>query len=373
MSIAWLLPGALAGVGLALLPIAIHLLVRQPARTLPYPSLRFLRETHLASCRRRSIEDLLLVCVRASLIALVAVALAGPVVSTASRQASYAGRVSRAIVLTPDGAERDTVEQLATGAFASTIIARPRLVDGFADAGRWLDQQAASSREIVVVGTVRRGALADADLSVVKPGVGIRFVPATPRSEPDAMLPVLARRGGRLVRINRPMRLTVDSTWAGEGVASPVPDDLVGIVSNPEHGELAAAALRAALVAGVPWVNVNQRVLIVWDGATAAIPAGVTAIHMPVPEPPSRAADAVRDVLAGVSPPRTREPVLVPAEQLAAWTRAPGPPSLDAPLSDEGDRRWVWGLVLVLLVVESWLRRSPAAASDAKVEEARVA
>ena len=63
MSIAWIAPAALFGVGLIALPIAIHLLVRQHARTLVFPSLRFLRETQLAALRRRTIQDAaLLLC-----------------------------------------------------------------------------------------------------------------------------------------------------------------------------------------------------------------------------------------------------------------------------------------------------------------------
>ena len=41
---------------LVVLPIAVHLLVRQHSRTQLYPSLRFLRETQLAAFRRRKVE-----------------------------------------------------------------------------------------------------------------------------------------------------------------------------------------------------------------------------------------------------------------------------------------------------------------------------
>ena len=77
-----------------------------------------------------------------------------------------------------------------------------------------------------------------------------------------------------------------------------------------------------------------------------------------------------------VSPvPTWKEPVAISAEQLARWTRNPGAPSPDAPLSDEGDRRWLWAAALALLALEWSLRRSAAvakAATDAAVE-ARVA
>ncbi len=82
MSITWLAPAALLGVALIALPIAIHLLVRQHARTLAYPSLRFLRETQLAAFRRRTLQDGLLLACRAAIVALAAVALAGPLLQT---------------------------------------------------------------------------------------------------------------------------------------------------------------------------------------------------------------------------------------------------------------------------------------------------
>jgi hypothetical protein len=60
------------------------------------------------------------------------------------------------------------------------------------------------------------------------------------------------------------------------------------------------------------------------------------------------------------------------SDRLAGWSR---PVGFDpATPSDEGDRRWFWGLALVLLSVEALLRRSQ---SDMKREisepEARVA
>src|SRR5262245_4892484 len=98
MSIGWLVPAALAGIALVLLPIAVHLLVRQPARRLPFPSLRFLHETQLAALRRRTIQDAWLLLCRALIIALAAIAFAGPVFRSDARMAAFAARTSRAII-----------------------------------------------------------------------------------------------------------------------------------------------------------------------------------------------------------------------------------------------------------------------------------
>ena len=149
MSLLWTTPLALLGIALIALPIAVHLLVRHQVRTLAYPSLRFLRETQLAAFRRRRIEDLALLICRCAIVALAAIALAGPVLQTESRNAQQAGRVSRAIVSV--GAVPEEVSaRLTNGAFASESFTRVALADGLRDALRWLDAQPRSAREIVI-------------------------------------------------------------------------------------------------------------------------------------------------------------------------------------------------------------------------------
>jgi hypothetical protein len=376
MSISWLVPGALIGVALVAWPIAIHLLVRQQTRTLPFPSLRFLQETQLAAFRRQSIQDAWLLGCRAAIITVAAAALAGPLLHSPARQAAYAARTSRAVVTTPDGADRETLARVADGAFASATFTRAKIADALADAARWLDAQPASAREIVIAGALRRGDLTDADIGGVNDAIGLRFVAAAdPGPQLPGTLPVLTRRDGRLVRIDRPLRAEPDRTHIAEAAAIAVPQDLVTTAAAAGDAVLAEAALAAALNAGVPWMDFTQRVVIVWEGA-APMPDTPTVriATMPVPSPPARAADAVREVLATLSPPPLREPVLISADQLAAWTRMPGPPSQDARLVDEGDRRWLWGGVLALLALEARLRRSRASATQPAAEEgARVA
>ena len=372
MSIFWTAPAALVALTLIALPIAVHLLARQNIRTLPYPSLRFLRQTQLAAFRRRAIHDAALLLCRVAIIAIAALALAGPVFQTSARHAAYANRVSRAIVPL-DGVDRDMVERAADGAFASTIIFFPgSMVDALMEAARWLEQQPPSAREILFLGALRRGALNDAELSAIDRDIGIRFQPVTVATRSDVVVPILTRRNGTLVVIDRRARLDGDATHVTDGPAVAVPQDLIGIVASAGDTALAAAALRAALDAGVPWANLNQHVVIAWDGAdTGSVKTGTRVIRMEVPPPPA-AADAVREVLLTISRPRLREPVMVSAEQLAAWTRPPGPPSSDAPVSDEGDRRWLWAASLLLLTIEWWMRRSAATESD-HIKEARVA
>jgi hypothetical protein len=374
MSIFWTAPAALIGLALVALPIAVHLLARRNVRTLPYPSLRFLRQTQLAAFRRRAIEDAALLICRLAIVALAALALAGPVLQNDARQAAYLQRVSRAIVLTRDGVDREAMERAADGAFRSIVITRLTMADALAEASRWFDEQPPSAREIVILGALRRGVLNDVDVAAVDRNIGIRFMPATIETPSTTVVPILSRRAGKLVAISRQVRADVDATQVTDGPLSAVSTDLVRIIASSTDTPLAEAALAAALDAGIPWTNFNQRIVIAWDGAdTGSVGRNTGLIRMPVPAAVQAAADAVREVLLTASRPRFREPVLITAEQLAAWTRSPGAPSADAPIADEGDRRWLWGAVLVLLLIEWRMRRAPAARQADQSEEARVA
>jgi hypothetical protein len=68
------------------------------------------------------------------------------------------------------------------------------------------------------------------------------------------------------------------------------------------------------------------------------------------------------------------EIVPIPDSQLRAWTRAPGPPPPPRPETVErDDRRWLWGVVLLLLAIETWMRRQTTATQHAEETRARVA
>ena len=364
MTIAWLAPAAFAGLFLIALPIAVHLLVRQQAREQLFPSLRFLRETQLAALRRRRIEDAALLLCRAAIIAAAILALAGPVVMTPARTATQASRVSRAVIVSGEGSPAQASDE-AAGAFRSVTINRADIADAISDAMRWFEQQPPSAREIVMVGALQRGAVTAADLAAVPRDIGIRFARSRAAASPDVTVPILTRRNDVLTRIDRPTQLSVDGTRVTDGGAQPVANDLVAIVASGAHAPVAEAALAAALDAGIPWRDFSGRVLIVWDGADEAQVktrgAGARVIRMPRPVPDSAAADAVRAVLSRVSRPLLVDSVAITDEQLTAWSRPAGPPSPAAPVSDEGDRRWVWALALALLALEWWLRERRSA------------
>lgn len=357
-----------------MLPIAVHLLVRQPIERYAFPSLRFLGETQLAAFRRGAVQDLVLLLCRIAIIALAAMALAGPVLRSDARMAAFSARIARAIVVI-DTADDSTLARLRGDAFATATFSRARAGDAIADALRWLGAQPPASREIVITGPLRRGAVSDAILAGVPAGVGVRFEPVAFDASPEATQAILARRNGSLVRIERIVSASIDATSVTDGPASPLPDDLITIHAATPDRDLAAAALRAALDAGVPWSDFTTAVAIVWDGADGPAGSTLRVLRMPVPQPPSSAADAVRArLVAAAGGEQLKEPVPITAEQLALWTRPPGPASPDAPLGDEGDRRWLWAAVLVLLMIEWWLRRTRlGAAATVDAGEARVA
>lgn len=373
MSITWVHPAALAGLALIALPIAIHLLVRQQTRPLPFPSLRFLRPTALAALRRRAIQDAPLLLCRIAVIAAAATALAGPVLRSESRKAEYANRISRATIVLGSG----EAEPTSTDAFREASFSRPAIADAIGDALRWLEAQPPSALEVVFSGPFHRGAISEGDLAAVPAGVGIRLVPGTPAAAPNPIAaPFLTRRDGALVRVDQRIDVDTDSTRVSDGPAVTVPDDRLRVVAAPADQALAEAALGAALDEGVPWTAGDRRMLIVWEGADAAAvrSPGAALVRMPVPNPES-AARAIWNAIDRATPRAFVDPVLIPAEQLQSWSRPPGEPSPNAIPMDEGDRRWLWGTALALLGVEYLLRRAraPAGSTGTTQAEARVA
>lgn len=375
MSIVWIAPLALIGLALTVLPIAVHLLAKQQVRMLAYPSLRFLRETQLAAFRHRRIEDVVLLACRVAIVAAAAAALAGPIVQTAARAAGDAERVSRAVVVR-ESVTGEALARVTNGSFRTTAIRRDVLTDGLTDALRWLGEQPRSAREIVIAGALRRGDMGPGALAMIPPDIGVRFEQTIAEGPAELAVSILERREGVLNRVERTARLSAESTQVAQGRVTAVREDLVSIRSAPKDAALADAALRAALGAGVPWRDFDRRVVILWEGAGESPGqfADTRVIRMPVPSPPSAAADRVHAALVEAGRPGWVEPLPIPPTQLQAWSRPAGPPASNAPIADEGDRRWLWAAAIVLLALEWWLRRGRTETASAnRSGEARVA
>ena len=366
MSVAWLNATALWGLALLAIPIAIHLLVREQTRTVAYPSLRFVRDTALAAFRRRAIQDAALLVCRAAIVAAAVLAIAGPILQTASRAAGYAGRVSRAIVQLDASSAGD---QLRGDAFQSRTFIRATVADALSDAVRWLDAQPPSAREIVFGGTFRRGQIAKSDLAAVPADIGVRFAAAETETIPEQFTQqVLLRRDGRLVFARRQVRLAPDETSVEAGETVPAPADAIRVVASPQDQSLADAALETVLDAGVRWPRSERRLIVEWEGAAPSANADV--LRIPVPDPPATAATAIADAISAATPRDAVEPVAIPRGDLEAWSRPPGPVSPDARPGDEGDRRWLWAVALVLLAAEHGLRRDRARSAHPEARRA---
>jgi Aerotolerance regulator N-terminal len=361
MSITWLLPAAFGGLLLAAVPIAIHLLVRQQSRRLEFPSLRFLRPSRLAAWRRRSIQDAALLVCRILIIGAAVAAVASPVLRFSQRNRAYGSRLVRAIVAAP-GEVPAAASQLTNGPIRSSVFARSTLADSMAEALAWLDDQPSAAREIAVAAAFRRGQVSYADLANVPPTTGIMLARlSAPAISRDLEFPVLVRRGGNLVRVVRHVRLEDASTIVTEGPASPMAETPIRVVASAKNRVLADAALRAVLAAGVPW------------------PTGTAPIQVSFPDDgvpgESAATTLARAIDRAVASPLGTEPVLISDEALARWSRPPGPPPPSARPADEGDRRWLWAAALMLIVIESLLRRTSSGESEnvTTAKEARVA
>src|SRR6516165_9206261 len=100
----WVNPLALFTAAAAAAPVLIHILIQRRAERFPFPTLRFLQPTRLASIRRHVLEDAPLLVVRAAILSVAALALAGPLLLTASRREAWDRRLVRAIVVDGDSA-----------------------------------------------------------------------------------------------------------------------------------------------------------------------------------------------------------------------------------------------------------------------------
>jgi len=185
--IEWLNPAALAGLAAAAGPIAVHLLRRQRAARLPFPSLRFVRAASTAAVRLRPPSDLWLLIVRVAIVCGAAVALAQPLLITSSRRDAWDRRLSRAIVVDTSASMANLAARAAEAAAAESRgavhvvrVESDRLGDGLRRAAGALAGAPPSRREIVVISDFQLGSLTAADLAPIPARFGLRFVGVGP-------------------------------------------------------------------------------------------------------------------------------------------------------------------------------------------------
>jgi hypothetical protein len=321
------------------LPIAVHLLTRAKRTPLIFPSIRFLQETRLAAVSRSRPDDWLLLILRALTILLAVAACAGPILVTPAREAAWRARVARAVVLDDrTAAPDDEVRSAAVGA----VFARARLRDALSDAVRWLDRQAPTTREIVVLSAFRRGATDAADFAAVPAHIGIRPIrSAGSTAVREREIARLTWRDGHAVRVTEQLSLTPAETEVREIRAEVLTETPIRVSASAADEPAAAAALRAVLRRGLrlPPAGLLDPIDVAWPGSVEQLAADLEA----------RLA----------APLDSWEPDRLPDEEVAALARPPAPIGRPTPV-DAGDRRMAWALVIALLVAEHWMRRGAA-------------
>jgi hypothetical protein len=138
----WQNPWAWLGLAAIAVPILVHLLARQQAVRVRFPTLRFLPISPIIAVRRHRLTDLALLAVRIAIITTAVAALAQPYFLTANRGRTASALLSRAIVMdtsasmsrpSADGRPaRDAARAIATTleprADSTTIVESERLL-----------------------------------------------------------------------------------------------------------------------------------------------------------------------------------------------------------------------------------------------------
>lgn len=144
----------LAGAALIVIPIALHLIMRQKPKLLEFPALRFIQKRHDVNQRRLLLRHLLLLLLRAAVIALLAFALARPSMQFGGSLGSQESPVAAALVF-------DVAPHIQYRHENKTRLETAK------ELGQWLLAQLPRESQIAVLdtGMVQRGFDADRGLS----------------------------------------------------------------------------------------------------------------------------------------------------------------------------------------------------------------
>lgn len=393
-------------------PILVHMLLRRHARRIVFPATRFLLPTRAAAVRVRRPSDIALLILRMAIVGAAVLAVMQPIVITPRRLASWDARMVRAVVVDTSASVGDSpdrarlVEQELT-AFRAQRFDGPDVREAVTRAAAWLADSPPARREVVILSDFQRGAFDRADLDVLPNGAGVRTI-RVGHPRPDAArapLPVLFQGA-----VWKPaIQLDADSTsvrWTKSADAS-TPTWLT-TAEPPAERDAAARVVNAAL-SGVAPGDGSRRVHVRFAGAAAdstgrqavrtpwMVDAVLALRHSPLlrqtnasittSEQNGRlvvdtsaaaqslgAAAVVRAIVLAAHPAsiadREAEVVPVADAELAQWRReaAPLSPTAGGPRpgpDSDSDARWFWGLALLLLGLETWLRqRTPSAAAQ---------
>jgi hypothetical protein len=400
----WQAPLAWLGLITIALPILIHLLGQGRARRLPFPSLQFFGATRPLPTRRTRLHDLLLLAVRVAILVAAVAALAQPLLLTPHRRDAFNTSLARAVVVdTSSSMQRNTAageraidvalresQPLADSAAAGIVLHTANPAGAIAGAVAWLNRQAGRS-ELLVVSDFQVGAFDSVDLAAIPPHIGVRLVPV----RAPLITPLIARTDVGSGTITAHIALSPERTdveWTQDpAVLGDVRND-VRLLTGPGEESAATAARDAAATVGVPLpLDSNRRISIVYPdyperaallqrakplrsiwmtnlvsriGADSTVTVATDSERLllfPAVDAGSAASAtliaAVRRALSVAPPISELDPASLPDSTLAAWQRSPVARTTPGPGADSSDGRWLWIVALILLAIESMLRR----------------
>ena len=431
--IGWLHPIALFGLLAVAAPIVVHLLRRQRAERLLFPSLRFVVDASTSSIRFRRPSDVGLLVLRVAIVGLAAVALAQPFAITACRGHAENERIARGIVVDPGVRDsRQAIEAVAAASKRASDAVRfsaSTLRDGLLDAVDALSALPPSRQEIVVISDFRHGELTAVDVGNVPTRIGLRFVNvvtpadsvefggdtsvgapgvsariqeirATPRGTEVRLKATVDRIDGLRLETSSDGAEGLLRTVARAGAPAPHPEEPIVLAfhANPGAGGKASTTFAPWMVRMVlrmrrdPLLTDAARAH-VREAPSADLPGLVVArdaddrpvvsavrrgselqlVLAAAPDEYVSAAALQSALVARRGEPRwhEREVVQIPSSTLAAWTRAPA--TVDGRALHPpapGDARVVWAFVLGLLVVETLVRKPRKYARQSKYADA---
>ena len=380
-------------------PIVVHLLVRRRARPIPFPTLRFIPRTRLASVEQRTLEDALLLAVRIAAIAAAVAAIGAPFLMTKARQRAW-----DAVTIRAEVASGITTRGAAARSFSSDTLS-----GGIDQALAWLATQPPARRQLILRSAFAIGSIGDDDVARIPKNIGLRLERSgnLPMSRTFQAASVISGKIGSTVRVEREARLDGGRTSV-RALAGGLPAGLPIEISAPDSRRSSVDDLLRGIVAeGVPVPIGNRTARIELADPTASADRETSVreirsawmanaidrilhearsrssmlasarfsgtgdrltVRVDATIPDSDLARLIRLVLTAMGPAveRPNEEILaIPDAQLLAWSREAGsasPPPNDRRLNDG---RWFWLLALVLLAAEASLRSSSRQAADA--------
>ena len=273
MTIEWTNPAALAGLAAVAGPVLVHLLRRQRAPRVTFPTVRFLAPTHTAAARLRNPSDLLLLSLRMAIVAAAAIAAAQPMLVTGWRRTAWEQRTNRALVV--DDSEslaaaasrvRDAVAAERGGSTATSEIRTTNLADGLKQAAAMLQRGHAGRAEIVVISDFQLGSLTAADIGGLPADIGLRFVAV------DVPRPAGRFRALRTFHAGTDSPLEHEITLDGPRTrVTLMPSGPsargVKILSAEEQAEGVESLKRIVAAAGAPELPVDRGLTMIFPGA----------------------------------------------------------------------------------------------------------